>query len=76
MDDSLGLGGVGAQAVEVLQRATAYRGAGGGQGGRRGIRASEPDDLMPGVDEIGHEGGTDEPGRAGDEHTHGGALLG
>ena len=49
-------------------------------GGRQcccgGVRAGEPDDLMPGCKEFAGNGRSDVSGRAGDEHTHSEVLSG
>src|SRR5712672_1914940 len=36
----------------------------------RGIRASEPDNLMARPDQLGNDGGTDETGRTGEKNAH------
>ncbi len=65
-----GGGGI-AQDVEVVEAASAHLGAGGGEGGGRGVRAGQADDLVAGADQLGHQGGTNPTGRTGDENTHG-----
>ena len=59
-----------AQDVEIVEGAALHLGSGGGEGGGRGVRAGEPDDLMAGADQLGNDGGADPAGRAGDEDTH------
>ena len=59
-----------AQAVEIIERAAVHLCSGGGEGSGRGIRASEPDDLMARAEELGDDGGADPAGRAGDEYAH------
>ena len=59
-----------AQAVEIVESAAMHLCPGGGEGGGRGIRAGQPDDLMAGADELGNDGGADPAGRAGDEYAH------
>ena len=58
------------QAVEIIERAAVHLCPGRGEGGGRGIRAGQPDDLMARADELGNDGGADPAGRAGDENTH------
>jgi hypothetical protein len=70
VDDPVGRGRAGAQAVEVVQRAAVDLRPGGGDRGGRGIRAGEPEDLMARPDQLGDDGGADEAGRAGEENTH------
>src|SRR5262249_34114428 len=59
------------QAVEIIKSAGIHLCPGRGEGGGRGIRAGEPDDVMAHADEFRNEGGADPAGRAGDKHTHG-----
>jgi hypothetical protein len=47
------------QAVEIIEGAAVHLCPGGGKGNGRGIRASEPDDLMAGPEELGKDRGTD-----------------
>jgi hypothetical protein len=60
VDDPVGRGGAGAQAVEVVESAPMHLCPGGGHGGGRGIQACEPDDLMARADELGNDGRADE----------------
>ena len=58
------------QSVEIIESATVRLRPGGGERIGRGIRASEPEDLMTRAKELGDDGGTNPSGRAGDEYTH------
>ena len=44
------------QAVQIIEGAAVHLCSGRGEGIGRGIRASEPDDLMAGADELGNDG--------------------
>ena len=70
VDHAIRRGRRAAQAVEVVEGAAMHLRPGGGEGSGRGIRASQPDDLMARADELGNDGGADPAGRAGDENTH------
>src|SRR5204863_5153907 len=70
VDDAIGRGGCPPQAVEVVQIAALHLGAGGGQCGGGAVGTGQADDLMPGREQFGDDGGTDVSGRAGDENTH------
>ncbi len=70
VDHAVRRGGRVPQAVEVVESAALHLRPGGGEGGGRGIRAGQPDDLMARADELGDDGGADPAGRAGDEYTH------
>ena len=59
VDDTLGLRGAGAEAVEVGEVAGQRRPAGGGDGRSRGIGADEAEDLVTGGDEVGNDGRAD-----------------
>jgi hypothetical protein len=65
-----GRGGAGAQAGEVIERAAAGGRAGLGQRLGRGLRPGEAGDLVSRVLQLADDGGTDESGRAGNEHAH------
>jgi hypothetical protein len=45
-------------------------GSGGRKRGGGRIWAGKPDDLMPGADQLGNDGGSDISGRAGEEDAH------
>jgi hypothetical protein len=66
VEDPVGRRRARAQAVEVVEGTAVHLGSGGGHGGRRRLRASEPEDLVAGADELGNDGGADEAGRAGE----------
>ena len=70
VDDPVGRGGGGAQALEVVEAAAVDLGAGGGDRLGRGVGAGEADDLVAGIDELGDDGGADPAAGAGDEHAH------
>ncbi len=57
-------------AVRVFQRAAMHLGPGLLEPARAGIGAREPEHLMPGAEQFGHDPGADETGRAGQEHSH------
>ena len=59
-----------AQAVEVVQIAAQNLGAQAGDGGGRGVRSGETDNLMTGVEELGDDGRTDPSRCSGDEDAH------
>ena len=63
VDDAVGRGGGGAQALEVVEAAAVDLGAGRGDGVGRGVGAGEPDDLVARVEELGDDGGADPAGR-------------
>jgi len=70
MDHAVRRGGRVSQAVEIIESAAPDLCSRGGEGIGRGIRASEPDDLMARAEELGNDGGADPAGRSGDEYTH------
>ena len=70
VDDPVGRGGGGAQALEVVEAAAVDLGAGRGERVGRGVGAGEPDDLVARVDQLGDDGGADPAAGAGDEHAH------
>jgi hypothetical protein len=71
VNDPIGPGGANTQAIEVVERPAMDLCSGGDKGIRRGIRASEPDDLVAGGEKFRDDCGTDETGRTGDEYAHG-----
>jgi hypothetical protein len=56
VDNPVGCGCAGAQTVQIVERAALHLCPGGSDGSGRGIRAGEPEDLMTGADELGHDG--------------------
>ncbi len=76
MDDAVRGGGRTAQTVEVVEGAAVH--AGPGRRDRPGglLGPDHAGDLVARVEQVPDDGGTDEPGRAGDEYTHESALLG
>jgi hypothetical protein len=70
VDDAVGACGAFLQAVRIVDRSTIDFGAGGGERRRLLIGSGDADDLMVRGDQFLDEGGTDEPGRAGDEYAH------
>jgi hypothetical protein len=70
VDHAIRRGGRAPQPAEVVKGAAKRLGPGRGEGGGRGVRTGEPDDLMARVDELRNDGGADPAGRAGDKHAH------
>ena len=70
VDHAVRRGGRSAQGVEVIQGAASNLRPGTGESGSGGIGAGQPGDLMTRADKLGHDGGADPAGRAGDEYTH------
>jgi len=70
VDHSIRCGSCTPQAVEVVNGAATHLRPGGGQSGGRGIRASQPDDLMTPADELGHDSGADPAGCTRYENAH------
>jgi hypothetical protein len=70
MDDPIGVGRAGAQAVEVLDIAPYHLDPGPGQAGGRRIRAGQADDVVTAVEQFADNRGADKTGRAGDEYSH------
>ena len=71
VDDAVGRPGGLAQPVEIVQVAAPDLGASGRERLGRAVRARQPHDLMPGLQQLGHDRRADVPGRAGHENTHG-----
>ena len=71
VDDAVRRSGRRAQPVEIVEIPAPDQRPRRGQRRRRRVRAREPDDLMPGRDQLGDHRRTDVTGRAGDEDTHG-----
>jgi hypothetical protein len=59
-----------AQSVQVVQVAAEYFGSRGGDGGGRGSRPGEPEDLVTGAEKFGDYGRANPAGRSRDEYTH------
>jgi hypothetical protein len=76
VDDPVGRGRGGTQAVEVVEGAAVDLGAGALERCRGPVGAGQPDDLVSGVDELGDDRGTDPSCRSGDEYAHGDASMG
>ncbi len=70
VDHAVGGGGRLAQAVEVVEVAAVHLGAHGRQGRGPVVRAGQADDLMSGLQQLGHDGRPDVARRAGDENSH------
>ena len=71
VDDAVGRPGSLAQPVEIVQVAAPHLGACGLECRRGAVGTRQPDDLVPGLEQFGHERRTDVPGRASHENTHG-----
>ncbi len=63
------------QAVEIVERGAMRRRPRGRDRSSRGLRPSQPDDLVARADELGNNSGTDPAGSAGDEDSHGRTSL-
>src|SRR5262249_48956462 len=63
------------QAVEIVNGGALHLGPDGGEGGSRGIRASESDDLMACAEQLGNDGGADPAGCTGNENAHGNLQM-
>jgi hypothetical protein len=70
VDDAVRCGGAVVQAVELVEGAAVHVGAGSRQCCGGCVRAGETDGLMPCFEEVADDRRSDEPGRAGDKHTH------
>jgi len=68
--DSVGAGRGVLQPGGVVELAAVHLGAGGGQRGRGGVRAGQPDDLVAGGQQLRDEGGPEVPRCSGDEDAH------
>src|ERR1700735_2644406 len=75
MDHAIRVRRRGSQRAEIVEGGTQHLGTGGRDLLRGRIRASEPDDRVPGGEQIADDGETDVTGRAGDEDTHGNLLM-
>jgi hypothetical protein len=58
------------QALEIFERTAVDIGSCPGKGRGSRVRAGEAEHLMPRVDQLADDGGTDEPCGAGDEDAH------
>jgi hypothetical protein len=72
VDDPVAAGRPGPQSAQVVQVTAERLGSGGGDGGGRGLRPGEPEDLVTRAEKFGDDGRADPAGRAGDEYPHGG----
>jgi hypothetical protein len=70
VDDTVGLGRPLVQAVEILERAAMHLGSCRRQCVGRSFGASETNDVMAGIDKLGHHGRADPTGPASDEYAH------
>lgn len=70
VDHPVRRGGRGTQYVEVVDGAVDDLRPRGGERGRGGVGAGQPDDLVSRVDEFGNDGGADPAGSAGHEDAH------
>ncbi len=70
VDDAVRVSRGGLQRAEVVEGAAVHGRPGGREGSGGSIRAGKADDLMAGADQLGHDGGADPAGRAGDEYAH------
>jgi hypothetical protein len=71
VDDAVGRSGGLAQPVEIVQVAAPDLSAGGLERPGRAVGARQPHDLMPGLQQLGHDGRADVPGCAGHENARG-----
>src|SRR5215472_1166434 len=70
MNDALACRCPAAQAFEITERPPVHIRACRSKCLGRFVRSSEPKHLVPGVDQLSDNSGTDEPGCAGDEYSH------
>jgi len=70
VDDPVRVGRARAEAVDVVEGAAAHPRSRRGQGAGRGVGPGEAGDLVPGLDELGNDGGPDPAGRSGNEDAH------
>ncbi len=70
VDNPVGRGRAGAQAVGIVETAAVHIGSQASDRCRRSVRASKAENLMPGVEELLDDGRPDPPGRSGDKDTH------
>jgi len=70
MDDRIGRGCAGPQAVEIVEVASVNLSALGPQGGGGRVGAGEADHLVAAGKQLVDGGGTDPAGGSGDEHAH------
>ncbi len=71
VDHAVGLGGAGAQDVQIGETSAQRLGAGLLGGPRRGVGAGEGEDGVAVAEQLGDDGGADQAGAAGDEDAHG-----
>jgi hypothetical protein len=70
VDDPVRVGRACAEAVGVVEGAAAHPRSHRGQGVGRGVGPGEAGDLVPGLDELGNDGGPDPAGCSGNEDVH------
>jgi len=70
VDHAVAGGRAAAQAVQILEVAALDAHADGGERLGAGVRASQAENPVAGPDEVLDHGGTNPPGRSGDEYTH------
>ncbi len=71
MNDAVRRGGGLPQAAEIVEGAPVHLGAEGLQRRSGRIRTGKADDVVPGFEQLGDNGGPDVAGRSGDEYPHG-----
>jgi hypothetical protein len=70
VDHAVRFGRPGAQAVQVGQGAAVNLGARGRQACGGLVRTGQAGDVVARFEQLAHDGGADEPGRAGHENMH------
>ena len=70
VDDAVALGDGPSKTAGVIQGAKEHLGTVRGDGGRRGVRTGEAEDLVAGAEQFRHDGRTDPARRSGDEYSH------
>jgi hypothetical protein len=70
VDDRIGCGGAGTQAVEILEAPALHRNTRGSESRRSGLRSRETRDGMAGSAEVLDDRGTHPARSAGNENTH------
>ena len=70
VDHRIGRRSTARHAVRMFERAAMHAGPSLLEPARAGIRPREPNHLMPGADQLGHDLGADETGGASEKYTH------